>query len=1115
MKKSLTHTTFISLLRLSSLIVAMVVLVSSFSFGQQEDDYFITTWEVTAGDLDITIPTQGNGYDYTVDWGDGNTSTNVTGDATHIYATPGTYTVKIDGLFPRIYFINAEDKDKIQTVEQWGTIEWSSMSVAFFGCSNLQITATDAPDLSSVISMFRMFSGATAFNSDIGHWDVSNVTDMSGMFWGADAFDQDIGGWDVGNVFGMSSMFAGATAFNQDIGGWDVSGVTNMSFMFFNAPAFNQDIGGWDVDNVIDMASMFSGATVFNQDIGGWDVSSVTNMESMLYNSGLSTANYDATLIGWQSQAVQNGVSLGADGLTYCAGEDARQALIDDHSWSINGDIIVGADCGSFITTWEVTAGDLDITIPTTGGGYDYTVDWGDGNSDTNVTGDAMHTYTEAGTYTVSIEGDFPRILFNNGGDKDKIQTIEQWGLISWKSMENAFFGCTNLTINATDVPDLSFVSNMRRMFRDATSFNSDISGWDVSGFKDMTSMFQGATSFNSDLSSWDISGFKIMSSMFLNATSFNSDISDWDVSGVINMSSMFFYATSFNSDISGWDVSSVVSMQGMFNGATSFNSDIGNWDVSSVTGIGMASMFAEATSFNSDISNWDVSSVTNMSSMFFNATSFNQDISGWDVSSVTNMGGMLSNSGLSTANYDATLIGWESQAVQNGVSLGATGLTYCAEENARQALIDDHSWTITDAGAESYTYSIADAILDEGNTGTSEMMFTISRTSSGCAATINWSTSDGTATAGSDYVAVMSGTADFASNELTKDISVTINGDEDGESDETFTVTLTLPTGSSSTLADGTATGTITNDDCPVAIDEITNLMGETCTDNMDGSFTISASCSTCTNALEYGINNGGLSSTMWQDSPDFSGLSSQSYDIYVREKAGGATTCQAGSFVVVQDVPDTEAPTFICVQSYTVTLGDNDTYTMTTGDIADLYSGFEDNCSDAADISAMLSQSVFDVDDVGTLDITLTLEDKAENSDECIISFTIQEVVPNYQIGDQFFETLQDAINELNGEQGIIFLVVDNYEDSSVSTIPSNVTLVVNQDRSINFTNDIIVDGEIGSTGTIVGNLTVNGKYFGGGSLDGSMTNNGVFMIGGSLPVQTSVNGNGSSSN
>jgi len=1028
MKKSLTHTTFISLLRLSSLIVAMVVLVSSFSFGQQEDDYFITTWEVTAGDLDITIPTQGNGYDYTVDWGDGNTSTNVTGDATHIYATPGTYTVKIDGLFPRIYFINAEDKDKIQTVEQWGTIEWSSMSVAFFGCSNLQITATDAPDLSSVISMFRMFSGATAFNSDIGHWDVSNVTDMSGMFWGADAFDQDIGGWDVGNVFGMSSMFAGATAFNQDIGGWDVSGVTNMSFMFFNAPAFNQDIG---------------------------------------------------------------------------------------HSWSINGDIIVGADCGSFITTWEVTAGDLDITIPTTGGGYDYTVDWGDGNSDTNVTGDAMHTYTEAGTYTVSIEGDFPRILFNNGGDKDKIQTIEQWGLISWKSMENAFFGCTNLTINATDVPDLSFVSNMRRMFRDATSFNSDISGWDVSGFKNMTSMFQGATSFNSDLSSWDISGFKIMSSMFLNATSFNSDISDWDVSGVINMSSMFFYATSFTSDISGWDVSSVVSMQGMFNGATSFNSDIGNWDVSSVTGIGMASMFAEATSFNSDISNWDVSSVTNMSSMFFNATSFNQDISGWDVSSVTNMGGMLSNSGLSTANYDATLIGWESQAVQNGVSLGATGLTYCAEENARQALIDDHSWTITDAGAESYTYSIADAILDEGNTGTSEMMFTISRTSSGCAATINWSTSDGTATAGSDYVAVMSGTADFASNELTKDISVTINGDEDGESDETFTVTLTLPTGSSSTLADGTATGTITNDDCPVAIDEITNLMGETCTDNMDGSFTISASCSTCTNALEYGINNGGLSSTMWQDSPDFSGLSSQSYDIYVREKAGGATTCQAGSFVVVQDVPDTEAPTFICVQSYTVTLGDNDTYTMTTGDIADLYSGFEDNCSDAADISAMLSQSVFDVDDVGTLDITLTLEDEAENSDECIISFTIQEVVPNYQIGDQFFETLQDAINELNGEQGIIFLVVDNYEDSSVSTIPSNVTLVVNQDRSINFTNDIIVDGEIGSTGTIVGNLTVNGKYFGGGSLDGSMTNNGVFMIGGSLPVQTSVNGNGSSSN
>lgn len=49
----------------------------------------------------------------------------------------------------------------------------------------------------------------------------------------------------------------------------------------------------------------------------------------------------------------------------------------------------------------------------------------------------------------------------------------------------------------------------MRRMFYDATSFNADISKWNVSNVKDMDSMFLGATSFNQDLSSWDISSIE------------------------------------------------------------------------------------------------------------------------------------------------------------------------------------------------------------------------------------------------------------------------------------------------------------------------------------------------------------------------------------------------------------------------------------------------------------------------------------------------------------------------------------------------------------------------------------------------------------------------------
>ena len=125
------------------------------------------------------------------------------------------------------------------------------------------------------------------------------------------------------------------------------------------------------------------------------------------------------------------------------------------------------------------------------------------------------------------------------------------------------------------------------------------------------------------------------MSFIFESATSFNQNISSWDVSNVTNMEQMFSSAAAFNQDISSWDVSNVTSMLRMFTNATSFNQDISYWDVSNVTS--MFLMFTNATSFNQDISYWDVSSVTNMTSMFMWADDFNQDLSSWSVDGVTN----------------------------------------------------------------------------------------------------------------------------------------------------------------------------------------------------------------------------------------------------------------------------------------------------------------------------------------------------------------------------------------------------------------------------------------------------------------------------------------------
>ncbi|MBL4712565.1 MAG: BspA family leucine-rich repeat surface protein, partial [Gammaproteobacteria bacterium] len=328
-------------------------------FENLPSDHFVTTWKTdnpgSSNDSSIHFGVPIGGGSYNVDWNNDGIfdEINITGIIYHDFGTPGIKTIRIVGDF---YGIRLLDKEKIISIDQWGTNPRIEMSGTFSEAINLVNNAADTPNLSAVgslsnmffgasligssseqanwnwdtknvFSMKEVFKGATSFNQNIANWDTSGVSDMSGMFenaiqfnqnigkWdtrrvrkmpemfkNASAFDQNIGNWNTARVTDMEEIFADALLFNQDIGNWDTSHVYKMQKMFFHASLFNQDIGNWDTSHVRDMESMFSYASSFNQYIGNWDTIDVRNMESMFSNA----FSFNQDIGGWDTSQVSD-----------------------------------------------------------------------------------------------------------------------------------------------------------------------------------------------------------------------------------------------------------------------------------------------------------------------------------------------------------------------------------------------------------------------------------------------------------------------------------------------------------------------------------------------------------------------------------------------------------------------------------------------------------------------------------------------------------------------------------------------------------------------------------------------------------------------------------------
>ena len=250
------------------------------------------------------------------------------------------------------------------------------------------------------------------------------------------------------------------------------------------------------------------------------------------------------------------------------------------------------------------------------------------------------------------------------------------------------------------------------------STFNRDLSGWDVSNGTDFQFMFFECLAYNNagvSLSSWDVSKATNLSGMFSVNDAFEGiGLDSWNVSSATNLSVMFASATAFNTNINSWNTSNVTNMSGVFETTPVFNQPLNNWDVSKVTT--MQEMFScqiDGGIFNQPLSSWDTSNVKNMTSMFNGAESFNQDISNFDFSSVVPIsgfsaqrflgivsGGTDTSTAMSVANYSTLLISIASQTLNANVLFDAGDTQYSAGAAATaRATIVSTPWVVTDGG--------------------------------------------------------------------------------------------------------------------------------------------------------------------------------------------------------------------------------------------------------------------------------------------------------------------------------------------------------------------------------------------------------------------------------
>jgi surface protein len=273
------------------------------------------------------------------DWIDGNTTT---------YGNLGDWnTAAVTSMYQLFSGASAFNSD----VSRWNVASVGNLTSAFNGASSFNGDISKW-NVASASSMYKLFSGATAFNADVGRWNVARVSNVTSLFSNATAFDADVGRWNVARLTSFSSLFSGASAFNADVSGWNVASATTLDGTFSGASAFNQNLASWNVASVKIMAYMFNATKLFNQNVACWSVATVTSMSSIFADPiSLDLCNKAAIWGSW--------------GTTLQAAHPGFKAAVCDLCGLVTANQLIVAPLANNLITGMVS--EINVTIDTSG----------------------------------------------------------------------------------------------------------------------------------------------------------------------------------------------------------------------------------------------------------------------------------------------------------------------------------------------------------------------------------------------------------------------------------------------------------------------------------------------------------------------------------------------------------------------------------------------------------------------------------------------------------------------------------------------------------------------------------------------------------------------------